>query len=350
MSVHRRLAFTLIELLVVIAIIAILIGLLLPAVQKVREAAARTQCVNNIKQITLGLHGFHDNNKFFPPAGITDIGCPRLGVPAAPTGQQLRHGFLTFILPFVEQDNLYRQYRFDRDWRDMANHPVISTPVKTFNCPSTPEALQRWDTSASQFGTFPIGPGAACGDYTANSGIRIALAVAGLVDPVQTPLPPTTIQTEGTGLPWRSILDTIQAMNPARAPSPGFMNSPNNLQGMETATDGTSNSVLICEDAGRPTPYLRGKLKDPTRTYTNGGGWASREAQYGIDGTDATGNAGSGNIFLNGNNRDETYSFHTGGCNFGFMDGSVRFLNENLPTRVHAGIITHKGGEVISID
>src|SRR6187200_1041856 len=109
---RSRRGFTLIELLVVIAIIAVLIGLLLPAVQKVREAAARTACQNSLKQIGLAMHNYHDAYNIFPPPGTT----------VAP-----RHGWATFILPYLEQGNLARQMRMDLDWFDPANRPAVTT-------------------------------------------------------------------------------------------------------------------------------------------------------------------------------------------------------------------------------
>ena len=119
----RRPGFTLIELLVVIAIIAILIGLLLPAIQKIREAANRLKCQNNLKQIGLGLHNYQTQNGYFPPGAITN------STAAGPTRTREKlgittptiHGWAVFLLPFIEQDNLYRQYNFNQHWYAAAN-------------------------------------------------------------------------------------------------------------------------------------------------------------------------------------------------------------------------------------
>src|SRR6516162_5799732 len=109
---RRRTAFTLIELLVVIAIIAVLIGLLLPAVQKVREAAARVQCQNNLKQLGLALHNYHDANSQFPPAGRGYAWCGSAAGGPGDTAIYNSNG-LVLLLPYVEQDNLYRRFNLN---------------------------------------------------------------------------------------------------------------------------------------------------------------------------------------------------------------------------------------------
>src|SRR5476649_240253 len=122
-TIRSRSAFTLIELLVVIAIIAILIALLVPAVQKVREAAARTQCINNLKQLALGLHGYHDAHKRLPP-GI-DSSC----------------SFNVYLLPHIDQLPLFSQFQFNTNnfWATPANENLLNgVYLPIFHCPSSP--------------------------------------------------------------------------------------------------------------------------------------------------------------------------------------------------------------------
>jgi prepilin-type N-terminal cleavage/methylation domain-containing protein len=117
--------FTLMELLVVIAIIGVLLGLLLPAVQKVREAASRMKCQSNLKQFGLALHGFHDGNGYMP-AGM---------VPERSVIDSYHTGF-TYLLPYIEQDNIHRLYQYDKQWFDPANYTAVEQQAAIVFCPS----------------------------------------------------------------------------------------------------------------------------------------------------------------------------------------------------------------------
>jgi prepilin-type N-terminal cleavage/methylation domain-containing protein len=340
MVLHQRVrfGFTLIELLVVIAIIAILIGLLLPAVQKVREAAARTKCFNNNKQLGLALHSFHDVYGFFPPAGIDiDAGWPRWGVPPG-----IQHGFGVFLLPYIEQNALYQQYRWDRDWQAPENQPVVTTRLNVWICPSVPyDDRLTWEKTSGSFRWREY-----AGDYAPQSGFRRALAVAGYADFIAgdydgNPNPPD--DTIGRGGPYRGVFEACGR----------FADKVENVFNIVSITDGLSNTCFITEDAGRPLSYVTGMRPHPTnpRGGTNGldgAGWASRGMNYGIDGSTFDGLASTGPCFMNCNNRDEHYSFHSGGGVHLFGDGSVRFIRETLSTKVMAAQTTRVGGETLA--
>ena len=169
---HRR-AFTLVELLVVIAIIGILVALLLPAVQFAREAARRTQCSNNLKQLGLALHGYHDTHKRFPSGIIASEDDFRDGL----------HSGFALLLPFFEEQNLHRAYDFDTAWRSGNNLALAQTRVDVLLCPSSgnqvpqdggvPGAATDYALSKGPL-AYLCAKASGGGMFDINSGVRIA--------------------------------------------------------------------------------------------------------------------------------------------------------------------------------
>jgi len=305
--------FTLIELLVVIAVIAILIGLLLPAVQQVREAASRTQCANNLKQLGLAIHHHHDAYGTFPPAYVNDG-------PYGSSGFNFTHGWAAFILPGIEQQALSDLYRWKYPVYAMENQPVVARHLKVFQCPSTPEQ-NRYMT----FGPFAaFDTKGACGDYTIALGVDAGLAQKGWVDPVG------DYRGALTHVPTPALALTRNA-SPTR---------------ITDITDGSANTILLAEVAGRPTRWLA-RQRDPGQML-DGGPWNHFKGGIVLQGKTANGTGDLGTCPMNCTNAGEVYSFHTGGANAVFADGSVHFLRESVNIRVLAGLITRAGGEVVS--
>jgi prepilin-type N-terminal cleavage/methylation domain-containing protein/prepilin-type processing-associated H-X9-DG protein len=303
----KRHGLTLIEVLVVIAVIAVLIGLLVPAVQKVREAASRIQCANNLKQFGLALHGFHDVHGQFPPGQVKGA-LPKWGVPQA----GLNHGWAPFILPWIEEQNLYNTYHWDLFSADQANQPLMAQPLTLFQCPSAPP--NRYYT-APPFSPAPDGKKAACGDYAPPWGVNPVLATMRLIEPAAD---------------YRGVL------------------VPEQWTRLTQITDGTANTILITEDAGRPALWQAGLPIAGSEQAVKGGAWAGPNNGFIVAGSTPDGTSSPGPCAMNCTNDAEIYSFHPGGANAVFADGSVHFVHAGMSIRVLAALVTRAGGEVVS--
>lgn len=331
MSCRARRAFTLIELLVVIAIIAVLIGLLLPAVQKVREAAARSQCMNNMKQIGLAFHNFESANKGFP-ARRTSFGV---------TTNRAYGGWGWLILPYIEQGPIDNQMNPKYDFFDTTNQPMVSSQIKTFRCPSVP--FQRTlDLSASATTNSPnFGNGvtytAQCGsnDYMTSNGVTIPTAV-GSYGEGWVPLTPSN---KHDALDDDYYVKTTQYV------------------------DGLSNTLVVFEQGGRPQIWELGKkIADETTNANSRGSWAGYGsiAIYTYNPTSfnaagrlnrtAASNPADGNLLscvVNCSNQQGVYSFHGNGSAFLLGDGSVRFATTGLNGKVLAQLLMRDDGQAV---
>ena len=365
-----RTGFTLIELLVVIAIIAILIALLLPAVQQAREAARRSQCRNNLKQLGLAVHNFESTYGFIP----TSL--------RPPTANTTRVAVLTNLLPYIDQSTIYNQYNQSINWNTGTNIPLSQTRIQPFMCPSSPDAGvldlappgTTWTPNIAATTDYSPIFGIAPGVFTTTLGIP---APGTFADPTEVYSGSTTPYTYVPGFfPKNATIDTTTG-NPTR---PG--------KKFRDVTDGLSNTVAIAESAGRPFVYIKGAKKltggnpltdtDPASASTdrlNSGGWSRPASDIIIFGATpaATGILG-GPIAINATNGHNIrglsytntgiastilgtpiathgtgapYSFHTGGAHFTMGDGAVRFISENIDFRTFIGLCTPAGGEIL---
>jgi prepilin-type N-terminal cleavage/methylation domain-containing protein/prepilin-type processing-associated H-X9-DG protein len=331
-----RRGFTLIELLVVIAIIAVLIGLLLPAVQKIREAANRMSCANNLKQMGLALHNYHDTNKSFPSGVISQLKDPSWRLPpgncnAFPDEYGPGWSFFALILPHLEQDNLYRSINFNLPVSDPANADARRTPVKTYLCPSD-----------AGFHLVNVG--------TCGSPPQVVNAPKPLAD--------------GAMCSYVGCLGGGDANNPdplyacyEYQPFNGVFHRNSKIR-IADITDGTSNTIGVGErsntfvdsiwagliptselvyNQSNPPPQFDPTLNQPCQN------WRPPITAIVVHGRQYMPNASNGSPA-------SFHGQHNNGCNFLLMDGSCRYISNGVQLATFRALCTRNNGEVIPAD
>jgi prepilin-type N-terminal cleavage/methylation domain-containing protein/prepilin-type processing-associated H-X9-DG protein len=316
-------AFTLIELLVVIAIIAVLIGLLLPAVQKVREAANRIKCQNHLRQIGLALHNYENALRGLPPAAIDfDANAPSTLPFPAPMGGRPARSLHFILLPYIEQDNIQTKFDYTKDWRELVNRPLVTNPIPIYVCPSAGDAAR----------TRSFGAPAIYGGGTVRGNVTDYKVFARTRSTINT----ATLLSASVNSSWSAAL------------------RPNVLTPIGSITDGTSNTLALLESGGGPQLYRRGAAVAGMTTESTQM-WADHRNYDIFDGTnpanglsgDATATRPQRTLAINGTNDGEPYAFHPGGMNVLRCDGSVTFIQHSISVGLVAALITRSNGEIV---
>jgi len=317
---RKRAGFTLIELLVVISIISVLVSLLLPAVQAAREAARLTQCKNNIKQLVLALHNYSDINGMFPP-GHLETGQEN-PLPGQPTAQH-QIGLLTYLLPFIEQNGLYRLIPFNQINpaqninKNSAFFPAAGRVVSTFLCPSDPTLLVALATAPANY-MGNQGTDCMC-QFNQCSGIFGHSTFTKL-----------SWITDGTSTTF-AISETLRGDNNPATLLDNYISS--------SSTSANAQDVTTCQSIA-PTASDRGLS------------WIGGQPQYNMFSANRVPN----DVLYDcrapnfGCTNMAARSAHFGGVVAGMCDGSLHFINQNIDRTTYQALGTRSGGEMVSIE
>lgn len=398
---RRHAGFTLIELLVVIAIIAVLIALLLPAVQQAREAARRSQCKNNLKQLGLAMHNYESSYKSFPIGSV-------IGVDT--TAGNLTYGqpWSMAILPYLDQATIVNSMDPNQPpWSTTGinaatggNYAIAGTNLSIFRCPSTSVGgfnMVTMQTSPDLNITVLNAANATTGGGNGNLGTPAAGFAFNTTITAQSGINDYIVVTDVRSPLWNGLLSAYDGGNtaqrhgffyggdwmagcvpvPANAASAAAMatqqgtNSEDGSVTIQKVTDGLSNTIMIAELAGRNNYMEMNRMVTPAidnsaaflklyyqQIMQGGGGWADIWNTEWVDGGQQGGNndVSLGNAqaaqscVINCTNKTARgfYGFHTGGCQFVFGDGSVRFISANVDDLTIGAAITRSGNESLN--
>jgi prepilin-type processing-associated H-X9-DG protein len=320
-----------IELLTVVAIVAVLMALILPAVQQAREAARRMSCASNLRQVGLALHQYEAVHRVFPPCEIGAApgrsgACESDEIPVQDNPEDCTEYqcWVAMCLPHLGESVLANHYNNEAAWSDTVNRSVVSTRIELFVCPSAP-GEGRIDMHHVV--------GAAATDYGAIERVERA------------------VYTDLFGVPDPGVQARTSVL------SEDFSNR------VADIADGLSQSIMLVESAGRPYATVRGQqmneqlflnYNDDEIVSRNGRyvakdgiGWADPESAFEVSGTQKDSLKSYGPQFINAINVGEAYSFHSGGAAALFADGSVHLLSENIDSWVFVSLCTRAGSEVV---
>lgn len=286
--------FTLVQTAVGVAVVSAATGIILPAVAKAREAAARATCADNLRKVGGALHAYESKHGKYPPRGINAA----------------EIGWGTMLLPYAGHEDVYRKYRHDFPWRHPENRAAVTSRIAIYQCPLAVTDRESSDGNGDAKWT------ASCSDYAANGGILPAV---------------------------------IGPYYPKGTPRDGvFM--PNVALRVSDVTDGVSTTAAFFEVAGRPTRWNVGKnTGEPVPGGAVKGPWAHTQNHIESRGHDPkTGTLAPGTCAVNCSNFDGVYAFHPNGANAVFCDGSVRFLSSGMNVMTLHAISTFAMGEIVA--
>jgi prepilin-type N-terminal cleavage/methylation domain-containing protein len=324
-AIRIRRAFTLVELLVVIAIIGILVALLLPAIQAAREAARRTSCQNNMKQLGLATLNYETAHKKLPPSKWRDL----LPNPSGFGSIVVEHSTIPYLLSYMEESAIASQWNFKQTWNNsnaalpIDNKRLSDMYIATLRCASCPEARPEF-------------PGAT--DYRVCDQISTAQGAYWLPTMIAAGKVKARPNRKGQ---YVSML--FNGMRTAPDPKAGYSEDPAKLK---QCSDGLSQTFMWFETSASPMLYKKGVPSQDKPDEKMGSSWADYDNFY-VIGNDLKYAEKCGTDFQNCHNNNEIYSFHKGGCFYTMGDGAVKFITDDLDPEIYVSYFTRDSNDII---